>query len=285
MKASEDVSSALRAFNIRRGLAKTDMIERNISEVIGVLDQTETTMMGIKDVMVQAQECLVQGSNGTMSSDDKVAAAKIFESLQEQVLKMANSNFAGKYVFGGTNTSAPPFTVVSGKLYYNGQDVDSAAIDSDEVFIDLGLGLSFDGSGTLQQSTAFSISTPGSTLLGHGVDADGSSNNIYNFLGEVAASLENNDMSKIEAQLNKLTKFTDNMMVAVAGIGEKVKFVEFIDDRLKTDRLNLQKKQSDVEDVNLAQAIIDYNMAQTTYTAALQMGAKIIQKSLLDFLR
>jgi flagellar hook-associated protein 3 FlgL len=283
-RSSDDVSSALQAFNIRRALSRTELYQSNINEVKGVLEQTETTMMGINEILVQAQTSLVQGSNGTMSTDAREAVADIFDSLQEQLLKLANTNFAGKYIFGGTNTTSNPFTVSSGKLYYNGQDVDSAVVDSDEVYIDLGLGLTFDGSGALQKNTAFSISTPGNTLLGYGKDADGWSNNAYNYLGEVAASLRSGDMSNITKQSAKLTDMADNMMVTVAGIGEKVKFVEFLDDRYASDTLNLQKRQSEVEDVNLAEAYTNYTMAQTTYTAALQMGAKIIQKSLLDFM-
>ena len=42
---------------------------------------------------------------------------------------------------------------------------------------------------------------------------------------------------------------------------------------------------SDVEDVDIAKALIDFNSQQAGYQAALPAGANIVQSSLLDFLR
>jgi flagellar hook-associated protein 3 FlgL len=282
--SSDDTLSAVKAYKIRRELSRNAMYDSNINEIKGMLDETETTLMGINEIMVQAKESLIQGSNGTMSSDNRATVAGIFESLKGQLLKLGNTNYAGKYIFGGTNTTTAPFTVALGKLYYNGGDVDSGSVDTSEIYIDLGLGLSFDGTGDLQKSSAFSVSTPGGAVLGTGVDSNGMPNNIYNLLSDIITSLKNNDASDMKAQINKLAECTDNIMVQVAGIGERVKFVEFISDRLSTDKLNLQEKQSKVEDIDTGEAIIDYNMSALAYKSSLQMGSKIIQQSLLDFL-
>ncbi|MDD4699517.1 MAG: hypothetical protein PHV07_04560 [Oscillospiraceae bacterium] len=284
-KASEDTNSAIKAFKTRRSLARTEQYQRNLNDASDTLDETESVIMGMQELLIQAKENLIQGSTGTMSVEDKNTTATIFSSFKDQVLKLANTSFAGKYILGGTNTTLAPFTIGSdGALLYNGVDINSPDVKSDVIYVDTGLGLSVDASGNADANTAFSISTPGSLVLGTGVDENGISNNIYNLFDEIQTALETNDLSKIELQIQKLTEKSDDILVQVADIGERCKFVEFLSDRADTDKINLKTKQSSLEDVNVAQAITDYTTAQTTYSAALKMGAKVIQTSLLDFL-
>ncbi|MDF2567470.1 MAG: flgL [Oscillospiraceae bacterium] len=285
-RASQDPSSAMKAFKIRRDLARIDQYKSNISDVQGTLEQTETTLSGIKEVLSQARESLMEGSTGTLSPTDREIMANLFSSLKDQVLKLANTSFAGKYVLGGPNTTTMPFTLdASGSLLYNGENMSNAVISTEEVYADLGQGISFDGSGNVNISTAVSISTPGSLILGYGVDGNGNSNNIYTLLSEVVTSLQTNDTVKMNQQLEKLAEKSNDVMVQITGIGERSKFVEFLSDRISADEFNLQKKQKAVEEIDQAKAITDYKSTEMAYTAALQMGSKIIQTSLLDFLR
>jgi flagellar hook-associated protein 3 FlgL len=284
-KASEDTAAAIKAFKVRRSITRVQQYQENIKEAQGQLDQTESTLMGIKELVMQAKESLIQGSTGTMSEENKKTVADIFNSLKDQLFKLANTNYAGKFILGGTNTTQAPFTVSDGKLFYNGQDLNSESITSDDIYIDVGLGLKVDGTGNVNTDTAFSISTSGSKVLGYGIDADGLPNNLYNLFSDIAKSLEDNDMSKVEKQVNKLSEKADDILVQIANIGERCKFVDFLSERASTDELNLQIKQNDIEAIDRAAAITQYKSTEMTYLAALQMGSKIIESSLFDFLR
>jgi flagellar hook-associated protein 3 FlgL len=55
-------------------------------------------------------------------------------------------------------------------------------------------------------------------------------------------------------------------------------------DRYTTQKLNLEDKQSQIEDVDLASAIIDYKTNEVAYNAALQMSASVLQKSIFDYM-
>jgi flagellar hook-associated protein 3 FlgL len=50
-------------------------------------------------------------------------------------------------------------------------------------------------------------------------------------------------------------------------------------------QVNLTGLLSDVKDVDMAQAITNFSMAQTTYQASLKASAQAMQPSLLDYLR
>jgi flagellar hook-associated protein 3 FlgL len=284
-KASQDTSSAMKAYRIRRSLSRVDQYANNLSDLQGTLDQTETTLMGMNEILTQAADSLTQAANGTLSDVNRQTVADIFESLQGQLLKLANTSYAGKYVFGGPNTTTAPFTLDNGSLLYNGEDVDGSDVSKEEVYADIGMGLSFDASGNLKKDTAVSISTPGSTVLGSGIDSDGLPNNVYNLFAQITADLNNNDTSNFQTYIKKLSSKSDDILVQVAGIGERVKFAEFLSDRLSADKLNLQTKQNDVESINQAMAITQYKSTELAYKAALQMGEKIIGTTLFDFLR
>ncbi len=283
-KASQDTSSAMKAFKIRRSLSRVEQYSKNLSDLQGTLNETETTLMGINEIFTQASESLTQAANGTLSDVNRQTIADVFESLKGQLLKLANTNYAGKYIFGGPNTTSAPFTLESEILYYNGEDVNGSTISREEVYADIGMGLSFD-SGNLQKDTAVSISTPGSVVLGYGTDTDGLPNNAYNLLAQISTDLANNDTSNFKTYISKLDSKSDDILVQVAGIGERIKFAEFLSDRFSADKLNLQEKQNDIESVDRAQAITQYKSTELAYNAALQMGAKIIGTTLFDFLR
>lgn len=284
-KASQDASNAIKAYKVRRSLARVEQYSNNLGDFKSSMDQTETTLMGINDLLTQASENLTQASNGTYSKENRETFAGVFDSLKGQLLKLANTNFAGKYILGGPNTTTAPFTLEDNSLYYNGEDVNTSTVSKEEVFADIGMGLSFDSSGNLLTNTAVSISTPGSQVLGSGMDSDGIPNNTYNLFTQISDDLRNNDMSKMETYIKKINAKSDDLLVQVAGVGERVKFAEFLGERLSADKLNLQEKQNDIESISQAEAITEYKSTELTYNAALQMGAKIIGTTLFDFLR
>ena len=56
-------------------------------------------------------------------------------------------------------------------------------------------------------------------------------------------------------------------------------------ERNSTDGITLKQSLSQVEDADLAQVTLELQMQQVAYQAALQTTAKVIQPSLVDFLK
>jgi flagellar hook-associated protein 3 FlgL len=72
---------------------------------------------------------------------------------------------------------------------------------------------------------------------------------------------------------------------AQASIGARTRRLETMKDRNDTDGITLKQSLSQVEDADLAQVTLELQMQQVAYQAALQATAKVIQPSLVDFLR
>ena len=282
-KASENPAAALKAFNVRNDLFKIGIYKGNLLDVRNILTDIESCIATINDIAVEVNTRLEQAKNVTYSETERAAIAAVIENMQVQLLEVVNRRTAGRYIFGGSNLTEMPFTVEDGKLLYHGVDVDTGIFEKDSIYVDLGAGMS-SGAAPINDNTAFDISYPGVRLLGHGVDEDGISNNLYNIMSDLVAMLNNNDISQIDKYQAKFEQVISGILVQYADIGEKCNFVNFLDKRLLVDEENYLNKQDGLEVADLAEAFMNLEYQKMAYNAALKIGASVLQGSLLDFL-
>lgn len=89
----------------------------------------------------------------------------------------------------------------------------------------------------------------------------------------------------IQAALDELTTALDRVTASATAVGTRLGWLELLDDRLATDGLDLTSTLSRTEDLDVVQAIQAFNQMQLAYERALASSAKLLQTSLLDFLR
>ena len=151
--------------------------------------------------------------------------------MQVQLLEVVNRT-AGRYIFGGSNLTEMPLRWKTENCCTTGLTLTPAIRERQHI-------CGF-GRGNVvrrragKDNTAFDISYPGVRLLGHGVDEDGISNNLYNIMSDLVAMLNNNDISQIDkyqADLNRLSAaYWCNTRISA-----KCNFVNFLDKRLLVD--------------------------------------------------
>ena len=114
------------------------------------------------------------------------------------------------------------------------------------------------------------VSITGTSLLGMGED------NLYSVLDGLYNTLMNNGSSaEISAYADKLQDSQSDLMSLEAKIGGSTNRLELIANRYEEDTLNYTQMKSDVEDVDQAEVIMQYKMAEAVYQAALQVGADV----------
>jgi len=77
----------------------------------------------------------------------------------------------------------------------------------------------------------------------------------------------------------------ENLLKNRAELGAKASRLDIVQKRVITDRTNFEEILSRTEDVDVAEAITKFKMLETNYRSALGVSARIIQPTLLDFLR
>ena len=91
--------------------------------------------------------------------------------------------------------------------------------------------------------------------------------------------------SEINKSLDSIDKMLNNVVSTRAELGSRTNRIEMVQNRLDEQEVTAQKTVSENEDVDMEKVIVELTVQQNLHQASLQVGAKIIQPTLLDFLR
>lgn len=293
-KGSEDPVSAIKAYKLRREYRSTEIYDTNISDADSFLTMAETNLTEISNNVEKVYTSYLKGITGTMSTEDREVVVKELENLQQSILTSLNAKFEDRYVFGGTSKNEIPFTVQNGELYFKGLNVNDPAnkaeldkLASETMNIDLGLGMTFDSNGNVNEDTVFNLSMSGIKFMGYGETDDGMPENLYTLIGKIKEELEdpNFSLDSITPYIEKFEEQKKQVLVNITDIGAKTNYLEFLKLRNEDGQYNLNEKILDVEYVDSKEAIVDFKMQEYSYNAALSMGNKILQNSFIDFMK
>ncbi|HYL81273.1 MAG TPA: flagellin, partial [Candidatus Acidoferrum sp.] len=118
-----------------------------------------------------------------------------------------------------------------------------------------------------------------------GTEVFSQSVDLFQTLITLRDALRANNTQSISSSLTGLKTGISQVTAALGSVGSRVQRVNAIHETLTTDIARLKSLQSRIEDTDMAATTLDYQQQQTLYQASLQMGARMIQSSLLDFLR
>ena len=109
-------------------------------------------------------------------------------------------------------------------------------------------------------------------------------NDVFTVLSTLANDLRTNP-SQLGADVAALDGRISGVQDGLASVGARSQRLETMKDRNSTDGITLKQSLSQVEDADLAQVPLELQMQQVAYQAALSTTAKVIQPSLVDFLK
>lgn len=301
---SDDVSAGARVLGTRNNKYKVEKQKDNITSIREELDAAESNMNTINDILKRvSSELIVKALNGTNDQATLDVYANEVAALKEELLQFANSKYGDKFLFGGTNAVSSPFTVdeTTGRLKYNGVDVDSIQKDADgyfyedatgarveipmddDVYLDIGLGIKMAGT-AVDPSTGYKISYSGLDIVGFGKDEDGNSNNLYNALNDIEKALRDGDREKLGQLNNKLTDQKKEFMANLTDLGAKTQFLETMETRLTNTIDDYTKRIDNLMGVVPGEEETTLMMNDYALKAVLQLGSKILPTSLMDYI-
>lgn len=108
---------------------------------------------------------------------------------------------------------------------------------------------------------------------------------MINDLQALSTALSSKDDAVIQESLNRLDLHLDKVITVMGEIGGKTSRVEFIESRVAENILTFTGLLSNVQDVDMAEAIMLFKNLENIYRASLSVGSKVIQPSLVDFIR
>jgi flagellar hook-associated protein 3 FlgL len=129
-RASDDPLNALRIMELTGEVNSLQGLQSSCADVSDVLNFSSTMIQNVQDNINKARELATQIISDTYSDDSgqRAVAGQAIDEILEQVLTLANTQRLNQYIFGGNNSSSPPFKAerdTNGKIIsvtYEGSD-------------------------------------------------------------------------------------------------------------------------------------------------------------------
>lgn len=273
-RPSDDPVVAMRGVAYRHQVAKVEQFQRNIGEVHSWLDSTDTALDNAGLVLHRARELMVNVPTDSLTYDDRQKIVQELKQLRDSMQDIANTKVGDKYVFSGTKTGSPLFVSdnIDGKYeelpgtepkkYLLKANEDNGVLR--EVKIEV-----FDG-------IELQVNTIGHELFG----------TIDEKFASMIKQIENPDeQANLDEHIASLDDALNLVLEDRAVVGSRQNRAELMENRLELQELSVKKQMSQNEDIDYEVVITELMTQESIHRAALSVGARIIQPTLVDFLR
>jgi flagellar hook-associated protein 3 FlgL len=259
-RPSDDPVGIQNAMRLKSNVASVEQWKSNADEALSYMNTTDTTLGDMTSMLQRVRELTVQGANGTLSGNDRKNIAVEVDQISEQLRMLSNTQIGSKFIFSGTETDKELLKLDGTTWQGNSQDVKF------EVGSNLSLPISVNG------QTLFKTSLTGVP-------------GVFDTLSALSAALKNDDTGGINNTLENIDGSINNVITHRADLGARTNRMTALREQLDSTSENLQQNLSSIQDADMALTITDFTNASNVYKAALSVGAKIIQPSLVDFMR
>ena len=109
-RPSDDILGGTTILRMRTALAEIDQYERDLSQAQDWLSLTDSALLSIKTSLTDAKTLAEQMSTDLYQDSNMEAAAVEISNIIDEIIQLANTDAAGRYLFSGSRTDQPPFT-------------------------------------------------------------------------------------------------------------------------------------------------------------------------------
>jgi flagellar hook-associated protein 3 FlgL len=261
-RASDDPTAAASAMAVRTEQSAVAQYSRNADNGNSWLTTIEGALDTASSLLNRVRDLTVQGANdGALSGAAKEAIAVELEGLKEELLATANTTHLGRTVFAGNSDAGVAVLATvndAGAWAYQSQA--GGAVER-----------------RIGSASTVRVDADGAVVFGSGDDS------VFALIDKIAAGLRGGTnvggtLTALDARMSAITE-----QRAVGGARQAN--LERAQEALMTKAGTLESTRADLEDVDLGQAILDLTLQETTYQAALAVTARVLQPTLMDFLR
>jgi len=259
LRPADDPVDASRILNLRGQQGQIQQHNRNIDNALSRLNQTETALAGMSDMLIQLKEKALQlGTQPTVTDRDRESAVETIEQLKQEVVQLANTKIGNQYLFAGTKTNTRPYEIVGDRVIYHG--------NTSAISVEVGVG------------NTVAVNIPGQQVF------DTSPDGIFQMLEDFKQALATNDTGALKEIIDRVDTHSETVLNARAVNAGRAERLEISQERLFNDEIGAAQTLSQVEDVDMASAITMFAEQQNAYQATLTAAARAIQPSLLSVL-
>lgn len=273
-RASQDPVVAMNGMRYRSQVTEVEQFKRNLSETYNWMDTADASLDEVTHTLQRIRELTVQAANDSYEETQRENIRKEVTQLREHLVALANTRANNKYIFNGTDTITPP---VDGEAMKNAYDTArvTGVVELPEGAVS-----------TNNQQVKFEL------LKGVNIAVNINPTNVFSeqFFTDIielerTLSDPNSSAENISAFINVVGDHIDHVVNERAELGARLNRVEMVENRIMEQEVIAKRIMSNNEDADMEKVIIDLVSQESVHRAALSAGARIIQPTLMDFLR
>ncbi len=271
-RGSDDPAAAARAERAMSAKLRVDADQRALDASRNSVLQAESALGDAGELLQKAREHVLAAGNASYSDQERQGLAVAIRGLRDQLLSVANrGDGAGNYLFGGQGSSRPPFSDAPGGVVFEGDSGSTMTANAQP------LPLTVDGASTWLKATDPDLGTD--TLSVFDV--------LDRLAGELEATGRSNDQisATVREGIKDLDAVSENLLSTRSRMGEVLNRADSVEVRLSQQALMASAERSAAEDLDMVQAVSEFQTQQTGYDAALKAYSMVQRLSLFDYVQ
>jgi len=264
---SDDPTGSAHAAQMRSSLSQIAQYADNVERATEELNTAEGLLGDLATAIRSARDIALQAANEALSADSRAALAGELEDLMRRMMEIGNAESNGYHVFAGYQTLSVPFAENPAgvpPIIYNGDD----------------------GKQTIEvgRNASIVVNLPGSAVFNIGGAASPGLDDLFTMLTKLRDYILAGDSGGISQQITDIDAHLQRVLVQRAEVGGKVSQLDMCKTRLQNVDLTVREALSKVEDVDLAQAVVELQAQENMYQATAAVVAQVSRLQLVDFL-
>lgn len=261
-RASDNPTSAASAMHTRGSLRALDTYRRAIDYASQRASLEESALEGLSDTLIRAKEIAVTQVSGGSNDATRFAARGEVDQLLRHGVQLANTAFGDGYLFAGIKASEAPFSVeedaAAGTVGYtttNPTGEHRVAISSRQQIL---------------------ANRNGSEVF---IDTD-----ALDSIQELSQALESGDQERIQTAMGRIDRAFESVQNLMSDTGARVSQMQITMDGFDATEAHLLEFRSDLEDVEVEEAMTELVTRQTAYQAAMMASSRVMGLTIANYL-
>ena len=258
-RSSDDPADVERAMTLASELRMVEKQNSNLHTTRDWLSGTDVAVEKLNDTLIQARSLALRAKNDTFSEDERTAISRQIGEMLNGAMSIANTQQGGNYLFSGQQVKTEPFEIQGGTIVYQG---DNANINH---IVEVGQTMTINVTG----------------VAGNNLGVFGALNALQSLQQGLAANV----LTSIDDFMTQSDSVMEDLFAAQSGVGVRMQRVDATTKRFDQRETDLKQLYSKLVDADMAEVIAEMNAESTAYEMSLATTARIMPRSLLDFLR
>ncbi|MFZ9594991.1 MAG: flagellar hook-associated protein FlgL [Bdellovibrionia bacterium] len=282
---SDDPVGTAKVLEVRTDRMNNDQYQMNSKMAETFLENTDSALAEVSELVLRAKEIALGQSNSATASDHtRLGVAEEVAQIFKQAIAVANRRVGDRYLFGGFKTQKPP---IDADGRYHGDRGQMMVEIAKDVFLTMNIPGSEAFNTNAKPEWGQDLSRFNSSSEEGVPSTEGSLENVNLFdeLQNFRIALLTGNMEMIHDSLDRFDQLYSKIVSTRTKLGSRLQGLASSMSMIDRQNLTNINLSSVLEDADMAHVSTELNKEESIFKNSLMTSKRLIQPSLLDFLR